>query len=231
VLCLGDPENHPSMWCISLGQLKQFAALAKAKLGPTVYARASTTDVVKQLVQPATMAAGRSYACMLNWRELLQVDVFISHAWAENFGNFVTSVEKALENRVRAEETSLWICSFALCQSSNADNIKHQIGKDLSQAPFEKALQRAKEFLVVRNSECDLYSRAWCAYEVFRAHQLGIKIAATGPDSFTKGAVDIMSCSATDKEDEKRIKDAIRDAAEIEAINKIVTEIKSIKRT
>ncbi|CAE8677656.1 unnamed protein product, partial [Polarella glacialis] len=195
VLCLGDPENHPSMWCISLGQLKQFAALAKAKLGPTVYARASTTDVVKQLVQPATMAAGRSYACMLNWRELLQVDVFISHAWAENFGNFVTSVEKALENRVRAEETSLWICSFALCQSSNADDIKHQIGKDLSQAPFEKALQRAKEFLVVRNSECDLYSRAWCAYEVFRAHQLGIKIAATGPDSFTKGAVDIMSCS------------------------------------
>lgn len=227
VLYLGDPENHPSMWCISLGQLKQFTAMARVQLGPDEFSKASTTDVVKKVVMQATKAAGRSYACMLNWQQLLQVDVFISHAWAENFGEFVESVESALDSRVKADETSLWICSFALFQSTDPNDIKDQIGKDLTDAPFERALQRAKEFLVVRNKEVDLYSRAWCAYEVFRAHQLGIKIAVTGPDSFTQGSVDIMTCTATDKEDEARIKTAIQDAGEVEAINKIVSEIKS----
>lgn len=102
------------------------------------------------------------------------------------------------------------------------------MGSRLEEAPFELALRHASDFLIVRNAQIDLYSRAWCVYEVFRARQLNIRIQVVGPKAFVEGRVDVMSCTATDLADELQIKNVIRDANEEDKVNSIVTEIKGI---
>jgi hypothetical protein len=227
-LRLGDPDLHPSMWCISLRQLQDFAQEVEQELGTEAYRAASCADVVKKSIIEKTSAARTSYARMVNWQNLRQIDVFVSHCWGENFSAFVNSVVAALETRIQAHEVNLWICCFALFQNPQYEVVKKQVGTDLMDAPFEKALRFAREFLVVRNAECDMYTRAWCVFEIFRARQLDLKITVTGPDKFTNENVDILSCKATDADDEDMIKGAIEDANEVDELNKVVSEIKAM---
>lgn len=226
-LKMQDPHIHPSRWCLSFGQLKELAQKAHKELGDEIYAEATMTDIVKKYIWERTEEAGLSYACLTNWQKLREVDVFVSHAWKENFKRFVESVGQALSQRLEADETNLWICSLAIFQSKNKALVKEQIGADLMDAPFDKALRRAKEVLVVRNNTIDNYQRAWCVYEIFRARQLALKITITGPDTFKGGSVDILSCKASDPNDEKQIKDAITNAGLEKTLNALVTEIKN----
>jgi len=227
-LRLGDPDLHPSMWCLSLRQLQDFAQEVEQELGTEVYRAASCAEIVKMSIVKKTSAARTSYSRMVNWQNLRQIDVFVSHCWGENFSAFVDSVVGALETRIHAHEVNLWICCFALFQNPQYEVVKKQVGTDLMDAPFEKALRFAREFLVVRNAECDMYTRAWCVFEIFRARQLDLKITVTGPDKFTKENVDILSCRATDTDDEAMIKGAIVDANEVDELNQVVTEIKAM---
>jgi len=227
-LRLGDPDLHPAMWCLSLRQLQGFAREVEEELGTEVYRAASCAEIVQKAIIRKTSAARTSYARMVNWQSLRQIDVFVSHCWGENFSVFVDSVVAALETRIQAHEVNLWICCFALLQNPHYEVVKKQVGTDLMDAPFEKALRFAREFLVVRNAECDMYTRAWCVFEIFRARQLGLKITVTGPDKFTKENVDILSCRATDADDEDLIKGAIVDANEVDELNQVVSEIKAM---
>jgi len=138
----------------------------------------------------------------------------------------VQSVDAALSQRVQADEVNLWICSFALFQSTDRTLVEGQIGKTLLGAPFDKALRRCKEVLVVRNAEIDNFQRAWCVYEIFRARQLNLKITVAGPNCFESDTVDILTCKASSKDDESLIKETIQDAHLVEDLNGVVTEIK-----
>jgi len=227
-LRLGDPDLHPSMWCLSLRQLQDFAQEVEQELGTEVYRAASCAEIVKMSIIRKTSAARTSYARMVNWQNVRQIDVFVSHCWGENFSVFVDSVVGALETRIQAHEVNLWICCFALLQNTQYEVVKKQVGTDLMDAPFEKALRFAREFLVVRNAECDMYTRAWCVFEIFRARQLDLKITVCGPDKFTKENVDILSCRASDADDENMIKGAIVDANEVDELNQVVSEIKAM---
>jgi len=174
-LNIEDPDVHPSMWCLSLKQWKELAKVAEDMLGAEEYKEGHMYDIVQKVVIGSTAASGMSYARMINWQKLRHVDVFVSHAWKENFQTFVSSVDSALAQRLRAEEVSLWICSFALFQSKDKTQVKEQIGAELLDAPFDKALRRCKEVLVVRNAEVDNFERAWCVYEIFRLSEYGIE--------------------------------------------------------
>jgi hypothetical protein len=207
--------------------LKELAKNVEKELGPDSFANATMADIVTKYIWNRTEEANMSYARMVNLQSLRDIDIFVSHAWRENFPTFVQSVEQALSQRLEADQTNLWICSFALFQSQNAALIAEQLGGDLMDAPFDKALRHAKEVLVVRNSQTDNYSRAWCVYEIFRARQLALKISITGPDTFAGGNVDIMSCEASDPTDADKIKDAIKKAGLEHELNDVVTEIKN----
>jgi hypothetical protein len=225
-LNIEDPDVHPSMWCLSLGQLRELARLAEKQLGTDAYRQAHMYDIVQKCIMSWTAEARMSYSRMLNWQSLRHVDVFVSHAWKENFETFVNSVESALAQRLRADETSLWICSFALFQTKDKTLVTEQIGDELLDAPFDKALRRAKEVLVVRNAECDNFQRAWCVYEIFRARQLNLKTTITGPNCYGDGSVDILTCRASRADDEARIKHTIEDAYLVDELNLVVSEIK-----
>eukprot|EP00930_Biecheleria_cincta_P077920 TRINITY_DN6525_c0_g1_i1.p1 TRINITY_DN6525_c0_g1~~TRINITY_DN6525_c0_g1_i1.p1 ORF type:complete len:1631 (-),score=246.78 TRINITY_DN6525_c0_g1_i1:81-4529(-) len=216
-------EIHPAFWCISLGQLKDFCALAEKQLGES-YPEAAMWKIVKAVIIPQTVDVRKSYSCKINASKLKSIDIFVSHCWAENFNLFVSLIQEALSLRVRADDVNLWMCSFALNQHDV------NVGDDLADAPFARALRKAKEMLVVRNDTADLYTRAWCVYEVFLAKQLGKKIDATGPDLWSSNKVDIMSCTASVKADEIKIKTAIQKAGLVEEVNKIVSDIQATGR-
>lgn len=225
-LNIEDPDVHPSMWCLSLAQLKHLAKIAEEELGPEAYKTAHMYDIVQRIIKPSTAASHMSWARMVNWQSLRHIDVFVSHAWKENFQTFVTSVDNALSQRLRAEEVNLWICSFALFQSNDKSQVAEQIGTDVLDAPFDRALRRCKEVLVVRNAEVDNFQRAWCVYEIFRARQLHLKITIAGPNVFESGSVDILTCKASRAADEQNIKSTIKDADLVDELNSVVTEIK-----
>lgn len=225
-LRIEDPNVHPSMWCISLGQLKEIAQLSEKQLGPAKYKESRMYDIVRDIVKPACAVSRMSYARMMNWQKLKRIDVFISHCWKENFQTFVETVDKALCQRLSYEDTCLWICSFALFQTTDRKSVSEQIGNKLLMAPFDKALRHSTEVLVVRNSEVDNFTRAWCVYEIFRAQQLNLKITVAGPEFPANNVVDILSCTASNKADEEKIKKTIQSAGLVDEINSVVDEIR-----
>eukprot|EP00035_Acanthoeca_spectabilis_P029759 m.475377 g.475377 ORF g.475377 m.475377 type:complete len:1000 (+) comp38190_c0_seq1:794-3793(+) len=132
------------------------------------------SNVNRAIVKPLCAQYGTCLA-LYHSPNGLSADVFVSHAWREPFRQFVESVFEAYRTSVR--KPTLWICTFALMQSDDPDIIMKQIGPPeapLTDAPFIRAMQQVHEFLVVRNSSVDVYSRLWCVCEVFFAHEYGL---------------------------------------------------------
>merc|ERR1712137_672512 len=147
---MGDPA-----WAaISLEQLLAIRSQAAATLGEA-YTTATMHDINSLLIRPACERERKPYAHILNGSSLLRVEVFVSHAWAENFEEFVESIRKAFH--LWPVKPSLWICAFALVQSSDPKVVQQQVGlsSDPHKAPFTKALAKAEKFLIVRNRTMD----------------------------------------------------------------------------
>eukprot|EP00928_Gymnodinium_smaydae_P069095 TRINITY_DN5247_c0_g1_i2.p1 TRINITY_DN5247_c0_g1~~TRINITY_DN5247_c0_g1_i2.p1 ORF type:complete len:1474 (+),score=178.95 TRINITY_DN5247_c0_g1_i2:527-4948(+) len=223
---LGDPYSDPAAWCLSFAQLEAFTDEVRQSLGPDFYT-VSMHDVVKRFVKPQTKEARRSYACMLNRSQLKPVQIFVSHCWRERYCIFWESILDSVKSYAEMSNISLWICPFALFQSDDKFELKQTIGNSIYDAPFEKALAKASEFLVVRNDTVDIYTRAWCVYEIFRAKQLGLPITVAGPSQLCAGDVDILNCEASDPEDLQMIIDAIQSADQVDEVNRLVMEVRS----
>merc|ERR1712046_268895 len=114
-----------------------------------------------------------SYAMIANERKPRRAQIFITHAWSENFKEFVESIESAVapaSGDLPGSNPTLWICAFALNQGGN---IAAQLGADPRNAPFTRALACAESFLVVRNRAVNIYTRIWCCWELYCAYLLG----------------------------------------------------------
>ncbi|CAK9061007.1 unnamed protein product [Durusdinium trenchii] len=103
----------------------------------------------------------------------LQVDYFISHHWAEDFGEFVQSVLRhaiiaAPELGGKWKDVVYWCCAFA--------NNQHQIelGETLQKSPFYQALnsKNCKGTVMNLNQAATALDRIWCIYEVYLTHSL-----------------------------------------------------------
>ena len=112
-----------------------------------------------------------------------EIEHFVSHAWIENFGEFVQSTYRyALainggsglspeEVRERAMDTAFYICAFA----NNQWNLKAELGGSVEQSPFYKVLMAKSTKRVMMNVDQDVATldRAWCAFEFYLTHKLG----------------------------------------------------------
>ena len=161
----------PERWAISYDQLmganQDFMALCEQK-GQN-YLTMTMRDVNEMLIKPKCAESRTSYAVACNPNGL-KLNMFVTHAWDELFAEFIESIQSACAHDVI--KPNLWICAFALVQSDDPSIITAQVGDEktpLDQAPFVQALKHAGQFLVVRNSNTDIYARLWCGCELIHA--------------------------------------------------------------
>jgi len=135
----GDIEMWPDRWGMSHAQVKYF--LAECQTDRDWHGSYSMYDVVDKYVKPRTAGTGLGLALLQNQTDPLEVNVMVSHAWAENAEEFV----KALELSV-SEVDVLFICAFSLyqCQDGAGPSIVEQLGSHASESPFHRILEHIR---------------------------------------------------------------------------------------
>lgn len=139
--------------------------------------------------------------------------------------------------RASVRKPTLWICTFALIQSDDPTVVAQQIGPPdapLSDAPFARAMQHARELLVVRNDTVDIYSRLWCVCEVYFAHTYGLApnhAKVVGSDAFADVVTSCLDAKCRDLGDRIRILHALiggspAHAELVERIDKMIVEFR-----
>ena len=171
------------------------------------YATVTMREVNEMFIKPECAKSGTSYAMACNPGGL-ELHMFVTHAWDEPFKEFVESIQSACAHD--AVKPNLWICALALVQSDDPAVISAQVGDEktpLEQAPFVRALERASQFLVVRNRNTDIYTRLWCVCELDCAWKFDLlstgKARVCGPAVFagaTSKCCDAECYSPTDRE-------------------------------
>eukprot|EP00747_Dinoflagellata_sp_TGD_P179099 gnl/TRDRNA2_/TRDRNA2_29297_c0_seq1.p1 gnl/TRDRNA2_/TRDRNA2_29297_c0~~gnl/TRDRNA2_/TRDRNA2_29297_c0_seq1.p1 ORF type:complete len:547 (+),score=58.59 gnl/TRDRNA2_/TRDRNA2_29297_c0_seq1:75-1715(+) len=137
-------------------------------IGPSVY------TVVDQYIKPVTAEAGKMSWALMQHREGLLCDLFITHGWREGIFEFIDKVV----NSWPLGQKHAYVCF--LSNPQNLD-ISGMIGKP-SESPFAKALDAAPMMMVVPNHAGSIYSRIWCVYEAYLAYTTNkIIFTATSP--------------------------------------------------
>lgn len=167
-LCTKWNREHQSE--IASGQL--------AALRPDMYA------VERLIIRPLTAAERQSVAQLWHGEEGVTADVFVSHAWSENFGEFCQGLYLCLLRCAALDFPSnpaaqidglarglvLWLSGFA--DSWWRPDVVP--GRALEDMAFYRVLQApTTKFVVVSmDRSAAMLGRAWCNYEVYAAHLL-----------------------------------------------------------
>lgn len=222
-------ELPSSMWAITYEQLLEVDRKAVEVFGPRDYPKRTMRDIVKHIVVPVCLRTGKSFALSIN-KEGVPVDTFVSHSWDGSFHKFVNTIKKTFRASVR--KPNLWICAFALLQGNNEKIIAEQLGSKeeaLQEGPFVHAIQAASTFCIVRNSNTDVYSRAWCVCELMFAKFYGLypsKTQVTGPDVFATNQTSVLDAQAF-KGDRARILKVLLNKFDQEEIDKMVQQLRT----
>jgi hypothetical protein len=136
-------------------------------------------DVVDKVVKPETQSKGAGWALLHNRDDPKTAKHMISHAWDEDFEEFVGALKK--ERDIGNISGPVWICAFGLYQGGDSPTIGDQLGLDVKLGPFSRILQskwvRGEGSMVaVFTSTCSLYTRMWCVFELFEAVENDVKI-------------------------------------------------------
>ncbi|CAE7418780.1 unnamed protein product [Symbiodinium sp. CCMP2592] len=135
--------------------------------GPNVY------TVNRQYIMPVTDEAGKVSWALMRHPEGLDCDVFISHAWQEGVFEFLSKVLHSWP----AGSRHVWCCMLANPQNLDISSYL----QSPSRSPFAQALQASTCVLVVPNRHCSIYTRLWCGYEAYIAHEEGKVILIARP--------------------------------------------------
>eukprot|EP00435_Cladocopium_sp_Y103_P021606 s1719_g5.t1 len=130
-------EVWPEKWGITV---KQFARLLdECREDPDWSDEFTVADLVQKYVIPMTRGTGLSYAVLVNANSPKEVDVMISHAWAENALDFCRTLERSVQY-----EEPLFICALSLyqCEDNCGPTIAEQLGTYPQESPFHRVLQR-----------------------------------------------------------------------------------------
>ena len=104
----------------------------------------------------------------------MEVDFFVSHAWAHPFHRTVESLTNFANDKYKCirrasdDEVVFWICLFALKQHKATE----EVGETPENGPFNAVLAKARHGgTMVLDAEAQLMERIWCLYEVKRAKE------------------------------------------------------------
>ncbi|CAE7198454.1 unnamed protein product [Symbiodinium natans] len=114
---------------------------------------------------PVTAQAGKMSWALMRHPKGLDCDLFISHAWQEGVFEFLSKVLHSWPAGAR----HVWCCMLANPQHLDISSLL----QSPSSSPFALALQASTCVLVVPNRHCSIYTRLWCGYEAYRAHEEG----------------------------------------------------------
>lgn len=135
------------------------------------------------LIRPMTEASRLSLSEV--WRPHgCLIEVFISHCWVEDFGEFCQSTYRYALHRAlksmpglpmcevvqRARDMCVYVCAF----SNNQWNLQAELGHTIEDTPFYKVLKADTTASVVLNMDQmgALLFRAWCNFEFFHSTML-----------------------------------------------------------
>jgi len=180
--------QSPEMWGVTLEQIRNLKNHPNFNKNMTMY------EVVTEIIKPMTAGTGTGYALLCNRDAPKRATVMVSHAWQENFEQFLITVEQS------GVKGPFWICSFCIYQNEDIDavTIQKQLGYNLSNGPFSTVLRQSDRMLVVITSSCDIYTRLWCVYEMFVAITLNVPVSLVAFNEITTsiGGSDAMYINA-----------------------------------
>jgi hypothetical protein len=155
------------MWGVTLEQMRIL------RRQPNFEKYMTMTDVVNKIVKPMTAGKGTGYALHCNNEAPLRAKVMVSHAWQENFVQFLETVEQS------GLEGPFWVCAFSIYQNEDIENvtIQKQLGPSPSTGPFSTVLKQSERMLAVMTTSCDIYTRLWCVYEIYIAITLNVPVS------------------------------------------------------
>ena len=161
------------MWGITLEQLRDVTKDPKYDSSMSMY------DVVTKIIKPKTAGTGMGYSLLLNQDNPLRAKVMISHAWGEDYDQFLSTLAQG------GTEGPFWVCAMSLCQNNDVEDvtIERQLGPSPQFGPFAIVLKQADSMTAIMTESCDIYTRLWCVYEIFTAISLGIPVNL---DAFTE---------------------------------------------
>uniref|UniRef100_A0A7S2JK05 Transmembrane protein n=1 Tax=Zooxanthella nutricula TaxID=1333877 RepID=A0A7S2JK05_9DINO len=132
-------EYWPEHWGLRRSQIQELLTKLRQddhwKRSNTVY------TLVQDFVIPWTRGTGRGYALTLNSASPLEVNLMISHSWAENAEDFL----EALLRSTRADDV-LFVCALSLYQAADehGPSIADQIGSSAPESPFRRVLEHIR---------------------------------------------------------------------------------------
>lgn len=133
----GPVEVWPEKWGITTSQ---FARLLEECQEDADWSDDFTVaQLVQKYVIPRTQGTGLSYALMVNVENPKEVDVMISHAWAENALDFCRTLERSVQ-----DHEPLFICALSLyqCEDEYGPSIAEQLGTHPQESPFHRVLKK-----------------------------------------------------------------------------------------
>eukprot|EP00439_Symbiodinium_sp_Y106_P064636 s686_g10.t1 len=139
------------------------------QIGPSIY------TVNAQHIMPVTEQAGKISWALMRHPDGLDCHLFISHAWQEGVFEFLSKVLHSWPRQAH----HAWCCMLANPQNLDIAALL----QSPRSSPFAQAIRASIFVLVVPNRRSSIYTRLWCAYEAYEAHELGkFILVASAPD-------------------------------------------------
>eukprot|EP00440_Ansanella_granifera_P026968 gb/GFBE01029288.1/.p1 GENE.gb/GFBE01029288.1/~~gb/GFBE01029288.1/.p1 ORF type:complete len:640 (+),score=72.07 gb/GFBE01029288.1/:1-1920(+) len=131
----GDEDVWPERWGLSKPQIREL--LIKLRHDPTWDRQNSVYKMVADFVVPWTKGKGVGYALLVNQEAPEEVNVMVSHAWAENAEEFLATLLRSISST-----DVVFVCALSLYQAEDdaGPSIAEQIGNAATDSPFRKVL-------------------------------------------------------------------------------------------
>jgi len=155
----------PELWGITLEQLKDLTRHVRFEPGMT------TRDVVDKIVKAETAGTGAGYALLRNSARPLRAKVMVSHAWDEDYQEFLGALEAS------GYQGPFWVCATAIYQPEDNPELtlEKQLGVEAG-GPLVRILKQADCVLCVMTPQGNIFERLWCLFEMFTAVQLEVQL-------------------------------------------------------
>jgi len=173
-------------------------------------------DVNSLFVIPWSRGFGCGVALLMNARAPLKAQVMISHAWAEDVEELVSSLS-SWASRIQplwaSDPVPLWCCTFAQYQPE--DGAGPSLQKQPSLDPFKSVIQSKPKhgMVVVHTTKADPYDRLWCVHEIEEALDSKLFVTAIGTYSLGGRTVCTRTAKCGHLADEERIRAVIESKA------------------
>ena len=208
--------SDPTQWAMTNVQLLELfnymQSTQEYKAAKETRGHVCLYDVNSLFVIPWSRGFGCGVALLMNAHAPLKAQVMISHAWAEDVEELVSSLS-SWASRIQplwdCDGVALWCCTFAQYQPEDGagPSLQHQLSLD----PFKSVIHSKPEhgMLVVHTTKADPYDRLWCVHEVDEALESKLFVTAIGTYSLGGRTVCTRRAKCGHAADEARIRAVI----------------------